>query len=141
LDERETPELTAACESRNVAYLVDVCILKEACAMRMPILSYFIVAGTALVGLLFWVSNELDPNSSPIKTSQTVGVAEPFKAQPEQPQYKIEGVNFAAEQDQSVTRPVQTAEPTAKQKITSKPSTVPMWNRLAESPHDNLSVH
>lgn len=111
-------------------------------AMRMPILSYFIVAGTALVGLLFWVSNGLDPNSSPIKTSQTVGVPEPFKAQPAQPEqsrYKIDGVNFAAEH--SVTNPVQAVEPTAKQKTTSKPSKVPFWNRLAESPHDNLSVH
>ena len=110
-------------------------------ATRMPILSYFIVAGTALVGLLLWVSNGLDPNSSPIKTSQTVGVPEPFKAQPEQSRYKIDGVNFAAEQEHSVTNPAQTGKPTAKQKTTSKPSKVPMWNRLAKSPHDNLSVH
>ena len=109
--------------------------------MRMPILSYFIVAGTALVGLLFWVSNGLDPNSSPIKTSQTVGLPEPFKAQPEQSRYKIGGVNFAAEQEHSITNPAQPVEPTAKQKTTGKPSKAPMWNRLAESPHDNLSIH
>jgi len=107
----------------------------------MPILSYFIVAGTALVGLLFWVSDRLDPNSSAIKTSQTVGLPERFKAQPEQSRYKIGGVNFAAEQEHSVTNPAQPVEPTAKQKTTSKPSKVPMWKRLAESPHDNLSVH
>jgi hypothetical protein len=107
----------------------------------MPILPYFVLAGAALGGLLFWVSNGLDQNGSPIKTSQMIGVPEPFKAQPEQPLYKIDGVNFAAEQEHSVTNPVPTAEPAARQKTTSKPSKVPMWNRFAESPHDNLSVH
>lgn len=109
--------------------------------MRMPILSYFVVAGTALVGLLFWVSDGLNPNISPIKTSQTVGVPEPFKGQAEQPRYKTDGVNFAAEQGHPATNPVQTIETAAKQKTASKPSPAPRWNRLAESQHDNLSVH
>jgi len=109
--------------------------------MRMPILSYFIVAGTVLVALLFWVSNGLDPNSSPIKTSQIVGVPEPFKAQPEESRYKVDNVNFAAEQEAPVTKPVQAAAPMAKQKVTSRPSRPPTWNRLAESPHDDRSIH
>ena len=107
--------------------------------MRMPILSYFIVAGTALVALLFWVSNGLDPNNSPIKTSQIVGVPEPFKAQPEQPQYKVDNVNFAAEPP--VVKPTQASAPIAKQKAMSRSSKTPTWNRLAESPHDDRSVH
>jgi hypothetical protein len=109
--------------------------------MRMPILSYFIVAGTALVALLFWVSNGLDPNSSAIRTSQTVGVPEPFKAQPEPPQYTVGNVNFAAEAEDAVTKPVQSAAPTPKPKAASKPSTTPKWNRFAESPHDEWNVH
>ena len=109
--------------------------------MRMPILSYFVVAGTALVALLFWVSNGLDPNSSAIKISQIVGVPEPFKAQPEQPPYKVDNVNFAAEQEPPVAKPAQATAPTAKQKATSRPSKHPAWNRLAESPHDERSVH
>jgi len=107
----------------------------------MPILSYFTVAGAALVALLFWVSNGLDPNSSPIKTSQVVGVPEPFKAQPEQPRYKVDNDNFAAEQEPPVAKSAQAAAPTAKQKATSRSSKLPTWNRLAESPHDDRSVH
>ena len=109
--------------------------------MRMPILSYFVVAGTALVGLLFWVSDGLNPNTSPIKTSQTVGVPERFKGQAEQPRYKTDGVNFAAQQGHPATNPVQTIETAAKQKTASKLSPAPSWNRLAESQHANLSVH
>jgi hypothetical protein len=107
----------------------------------MPILSYFIVAGTALVALLFWVSNGLDPNSSAIKTSQIVGVPEPFKAQSEQPRYEVGNVNFAAEQEPPVAKSAQAAAPTARQKASSRPSKPPMWNRLAESPHDERSIH
>ena len=47
--------------------------------MRMPLLHYFVVVGSVLVGLLFWISNEIEPNSSPLKTSQVVGVPRPFK--------------------------------------------------------------
>ena len=65
------------------------------------ILSYFIVTGTALVGLLFLVSSGLDPNSSPIKTSQTMGIPQTFKAPPKQSRYKTDGVTFAAEQARS----------------------------------------
>src|SRR5215475_2413505 len=109
--------------------------------MRMPILSYFIVAGTTLFALLFWLSNGLDPNSSPIRTSQIVGVPEPFKAQPEEPRYKVDNVNFAAEQEPPVINPAQSTAPTAKQKATNRSSKTPTWNRLAESPHDLRSVH
>ena len=64
--------------------------------MRMPIFSYFIVMGTVLVGLLFWVSNEIDPNSVPLKTSQVVGVPRPFKATRPEPMRDLTAVNFAA---------------------------------------------
>ena len=47
--------------------------------MRMPLLHYFVVVGSVLVGLLFWISNEIEPNSSPLKTSQVIGVPRPFK--------------------------------------------------------------
>ena len=63
--------------------------------MRMPIFSYFIVMGTVLIGLLFCVSNEIEPNSLPFKTSQMVGIPKPYKARPEVSQYTITNVNFA----------------------------------------------
>ena len=43
--------------------------------MRMPILSYFLVAGIVLFGVLVLVSNKLEPKSLPV--SQTVGVPAP----------------------------------------------------------------
>jgi hypothetical protein len=51
--------------------------------------------GTVLVGLLFWVSNEIDPNSVPLKTSQVVGVPT-FKATHPEPMRDLTAVNFAA---------------------------------------------
>ena len=108
--------------------------------MRMPILSYFVVAGTALLALLFWVSNGLDPSSAAIRTSQIVGIPEPFKARPEPPQYAVGNVNFAAEAEDAVIKPTQTAAPAAKPKAGSRPSKTPKWNKFAESPHDERSV-
>jgi hypothetical protein len=65
--------------------------------MRMPILSYFLVIGTALVGLLFLVSHEIEPSGLPLGVSQMVGVPPPFKASPEEPHSRITATNFAAE--------------------------------------------
>ena len=64
--------------------------------MRMPLLRYFMVVGSVLVGLLFWVSNESEPNSSPLKTSQVVGVPRPFKATRPELMPDLTAVNFAA---------------------------------------------
>jgi len=107
--------------------------------MRMPVLSYFVFTGTVLFALLFWVSAELNPNSLPIRTSQIVGVPEPFKPQPEQRQYKVGNINFAAAQEPS--RPTPTAVTAVKQKATNRPSKIPMWSRYAESQHDDRSFH
>ena len=40
--------------------------------MRMPVLSYFLVAGTVLFGVLVLVSNKFEPK--PLPVSQMVGV-------------------------------------------------------------------
>ena len=50
-------------------------------AMRMPILSYFLVAGTILFGGLVLISSQLEVK--PLPVSQTIGVPDPFKAPPE----------------------------------------------------------
>jgi hypothetical protein len=63
----------------------------------MPILSYFLVIGTALVGVLFLVSYEIEPSGPPLGVSQMVGVPPPFKAPPEEPHSRITATNFAAE--------------------------------------------
>ena len=46
--------------------------------MRMPILSYFLVAGIFLLGGLVLVSSELE--SKPLPVSQKIGLPAPFKA-------------------------------------------------------------
>ncbi|MGA7680461.1 MAG: hypothetical protein WCA54_09820 [Pseudolabrys sp.] len=60
--------------------------------MRMPLLSYFLVAGTVLFGALVLVGNKLEPK--PLPVSQMVGVPAPFKAPPEDVQSRTSAVNF-----------------------------------------------
>jgi hypothetical protein len=60
----------------------------------MPILSYFLVVGTALFGVLALVSNRLEP--TPLPVTQTIGIPAPFKAPPDEVQ-SISAVNFGAE--------------------------------------------
>jgi len=110
--------------------------------MRMPLFSYFTVVGTVLLGLLVWLGTEIEPNNSPLRTSQIVGVPKPFKADPEPPQDRITGINFAAAYARPAPKPVKTSDAAQKDKTVSSRSKTPTWNRLAEYPHDNnLSVH
>jgi hypothetical protein len=52
--------------------------------MRMPILSYFLVAGSALFCILTVASTQIDQNISAVHVSQMVGLPAPFKAPPEE---------------------------------------------------------
>jgi hypothetical protein len=61
-------------------------------SMRMPLLSYFLVAGTVLFGALVLVGNKLEPK--PLPVSQMVGVPAAFKAPPEDVQSRTSAVNF-----------------------------------------------
>ena len=61
--------------------------------MRMPILSYFLIVGTALFGVLSLVSNRIEPK--PLPVTQTIGLPPPYKAPPEASVPNT--VNFAAE--------------------------------------------
>jgi hypothetical protein len=70
--------------------LMDLC--QERRSMRMPVLSYFLVAGTILFGVLVLVGNKLEPK--PLPVSQMVGVPAPFKAPPEDVQSRTSAVNF-----------------------------------------------
>jgi len=60
--------------------------------MRMPVLSYFLVAGTVLFGVLVLAGNKLEPK--PLPVTQTVGVPAPFKAPPEDVQSRTSTLNF-----------------------------------------------
>ena len=65
--------------------------------MRMPIFSYFLVVGAALLGLLLWSSAELPSSGSPMQTSQLVGLPKSApRREPSQP--LMTTANFAAEE-------------------------------------------
>jgi hypothetical protein len=72
------------------AKLMELCW--ETRSMRMPVLSYFLVAGTVLFGVLTLVGNKLEPK--PLPVTQTVGVPQPFKAPPEDVQSRTSNLNF-----------------------------------------------
>lgn len=114
--------------------------------MRMPILSYVLIVGTALLGLLFLLGNDGDPGESALKTSQLVGVPKPFKALPEAKLGPLMGVNFAAQREAPRDRRAKSAkvaDTPARQRTRKADSMAPtpVWKRFAESPQDNLAIH
>ena len=62
--------------------------------MRMPILSYFLIVGSALFGVLPLVSNQIEPK--PLPVPQAVGLPPPYKVPTEANAAPIT-VNFASE--------------------------------------------
>jgi hypothetical protein len=107
--------------------------------MRMPILSYFLVMGTLLIGVLLWISNVIEPEPSGLMTSQNVGVPK-FKAEPESAHARVTAVNFAAEYGRPATKPAKTVEAAPKPKKIVRYSPKPTWNQLAGYPHDDLTI-
>jgi hypothetical protein len=120
----------------------------------MPILSYFVVMGTALTLLLLFVSSRLEPSDLTIETSQIVGVQPPFKAEPERSPYKITGTNFAAAYNPAPAAQIHSAEASKhgdraagspqrekSDRFTEEHTMFPS-NRVAENPHNELmSIH
>ena len=105
--------------------------------MRMPVLRYFIVVGSALFGLLLLVNNKTESNNSPVRTSQSV------KMQPE-PAPVLTAVNFAAEHEPAQAKPVESTKPPKavekkrKEKTASKYR--PTWHRFVEYPFGTFSI-
>ncbi|MGB7691327.1 MAG: hypothetical protein WBM12_00420, partial [Pseudolabrys sp.] len=62
----------------------------------MPLFSYFVVMGLTITLALIYISDRIEPLGSPLPTSQIVGIAKPFKPEPERSPYTITGTNFAA---------------------------------------------
>ena len=111
--------------------------------MRMPLLSYFLIVGAALLGLLLWSSDELPLWFANI-TSQLVGLPK-SKLQREPSQPLITTANFAAED----SHPVKSEDTLLNQekrapphvaherKAESKQLKTRTKNRFAEFPQDN----
>ena len=91
--------------------------------MRMPILSYFLVVGSVLMGLLVWASNAIGSTGS-LKVSQMVGLPAPFKAPPDEALPRISTVNFAAEHP--TTKSIQALEMSSQQGQRGRPSKSPV---------------
>lgn len=115
--------------------------------MRMPIFSYFLVVGAALLGLLLWSSTELPSSGSPIQTSQLVGVPK-FEPQRHPPQPLNTAANFAAEEapparsgdtplTQEKSAPRHNSRVAHERKAESEQLKTRIKNRFAEFPQDN----
>ena len=108
--------------------------------MRMPIFSYFLVMGTLLTGLLIWVSSVIEPDAPGPQASQITGVPK-FKPEPEPAYATVTAFNFAAEHSRPASKPARVVEAAARPKAISRSPPPPAWDRFAEYPHDNLSIH
>jgi hypothetical protein len=118
--------------------------------MRMPLFSYFVVMGVTLTLALIYISDHIEPVGSPFPTSQMVGIARPFKPEPERSPYKITGTNFAAVYKPASARTADEPKPTRRtdsvqeQQPTADAGAgrVPRWKRIAQNPIAALmSIH
>ena len=113
--------------------------------MRMPIVSYFLVVGAVLAGLLIWLGDDGELESAPMRTSQQIGMPKPFKGKPET-MVDISNVNFAAarerpaaEHERAAEKPAKVAaEPKPRKKVVVRTWQQPARNWFAEYPHDTL---
>lgn len=116
----------------------------------MPLFSYFFVMGPTLALALIYVSDRVEPQGSPVPTSQIVGIAKPFKPESERSPYAITGTNFAAAYKPASARAA--VEPKPTRRVDSFPQqqpadnaearSVPRWKTIAQNPIDALmSIH
>ena len=82
--------------------------------MRMPLFSYFVVMGLTITLALIYISDRIEPLGSPLPTSQIVGIAKPFKPEPERSPYTITGTNFAAAYKPASARAAAEPQPTRR---------------------------
>jgi hypothetical protein len=120
--------------------------------MRMPLFSYFAVVGVTLMAALLYISSHLEP--APLfPTSQLVGLAKPFKPEPERSPYTVTATNFAAPyrsetaanpRTASEDRTTRAAELSQPQKTPGDGGRrrIPSWRHIAQNPIAALmSIH
>lgn len=107
----------------------------------MPIFSYFACVGAALTVILLWLGgNDGQPTRTAHTSSQTIGIPK-FEPKPELEPARVTTVNFAAEYERPVTKPIKAEDTRRKEKVTTSPLEPWTRNKFAEFPHDNLSIH
>lgn len=116
----------------------------------MPLFSYFVVMGLTLTLALIYISDRLEPLGSPVPTSQIVGLAKPFKPEPERSPYAITGTNFATAYKPASARavnepkPIRRADSLPQQRPADNAEAhpVPRWKHIAQNPIAALmSIH
>jgi hypothetical protein len=119
----------------------------------MPILTYFVAAGMALLALLMLSSYDLADVGSPIKTSQLVGLPK-VEPQPE-PQPLMTSPNYAAEKEnlatqtssmayaqETIAAKQQNPEPTKQRQSASKDTSAPREHRVVAYSHEiMMNIH
>jgi hypothetical protein len=114
----------------------------------MPILSYFLVVGSVLTGLLLWFGNGSETPVAALTSSSTPGIST-FKPEPEDERARATAVNFAAVRGRPERKPARTADTPPRQKAatnypepkaTNYSESKPL-DHFAEFPHNNLSIH
>ncbi len=109
--------------------------------MRMPLLSYFVVIGAALLVGLLYLSSTMEPVGPAIQTTQMVGLPPPYKAPPEVAQ---QAPPLAQQADVQLPAPPP-AKPVAvarkhKAVKTAAARTVPQ-DRDVQYPHDHYAQY
>ena len=110
--------------------------------MRMPLFSYFVVMGFTLTLALIYISDRIEPRGSPVRTSQIVGIAKPFKPEPERSAYTVTGSNFAAAYKPASARtahgprPARRADSLPQQEPADNAEVrrVPPWKHIVQNP-------
>ena len=109
--------------------------------MRMPLFSYFTVTGAALTLALLFVSDRLEPQGPLFETSQTLGIAKPFRPEPEPSPYRITATNFAAPHNPAAATPARAGNESKRprgadlaQKQKQDDRGRPAWRRVADNP-------
>ena len=119
----------------------------------MPIFTYFVAAGMALLALLMLSSYDLADVGSPINTSQLVGLPK-VEPRPEVEPF-VTTSNFAAEKESSATQTSSTAyaqetiaakqqnpEPTKQRQSASKDTSAPREHRVVAYSHEiMMNIH
>jgi hypothetical protein len=114
----------------------------------MPVFSYFIVMGTLLGTLLWFIGNTVEPAPPEIRSSPMAGLPR-FKAEPEAAHAQVTTVNFAAAHKRPTSKsdlPVVAAKPRKSLSLSPSPAASPAsrpssWTQTAEYPHDRLTIH
>jgi hypothetical protein len=116
--------------------------------MRMPVVSYFVVMSVVVSAALILVSSWMEPQPSPIATSQLEGLQPRYTPEPE-PAYPVTATNFAAPRKASEamaqaneeSKPARAAKNSQEERENDKPSR-PVWRSMADYPINMMmSIH